>query len=139
MAVRSRSLNQPVDLKTWHRRLGHIGMSRLLMMIKKDLVDGLVVVGPINEDLEKCNSCHLGKAKRRPFDAITTRETRLLERVHVDLTGPMRVRAIGGYYYSMPIVDGHSAMGRDFYLANKEADTTLTAMKSYKARAENET
>ncbi|KAJ3836183.1 hypothetical protein F5878DRAFT_541809, partial [Lentinula raphanica] len=99
MAVRSRSLNHPVDLKTWHRRLGHIGMSRLRMMIQKNLVDGLVVLGPVDGEVEECDSCHLGKAKRRPFDATTTRETRLLERVHVDLTGPMRVRAMGGYYY----------------------------------------
>ncbi|KAJ3737884.1 hypothetical protein EV360DRAFT_746, partial [Lentinula raphanica] len=119
--------------------LGHAGLSRIRMMVNKDLVDGLVVVGPIDEKMEECNSCHMGKAKRRPFDSVTTRETRLLERVHVDLTGPMRVRAIGGYYYSMPIVDGHSAMGRDFYLANKESNTTLAAMKLYKARAENET
>ncbi|KAJ3993050.1 hypothetical protein F5050DRAFT_1578419, partial [Lentinula boryana] len=105
-------------------------------MIEKGLVDGLEVVGAVDEKIEKCGSCQLGQAKRRPFDAITTRESRRLERVHVDLTGPMRVRAVGGYYYSMPIVDGHSAMARDFYLANKEASTTLAAMKSYKARAE---
>ncbi|KAJ3829932.1 hypothetical protein F5880DRAFT_1469457, partial [Lentinula raphanica] len=97
------------------------------------------IVGPVDAKLNECDSCHMGKAKRRPFDATTTRETRLLKRVHVDLTGPMRVRAMGGYYYSMPIVDGHSAMGRDFYLSNKESTTTLAAMKSYKARAENET
>ncbi|KAJ3742281.1 hypothetical protein EV360DRAFT_22961, partial [Lentinula raphanica] len=88
-----------VDLRTWHRRLGHAGITRIRMMIEKGLVDGLQVVGPIDEKLEKCDSCQLGQAKRRPFDAITTRESRRLERVHVDLTGPMRVRAIGGYYY----------------------------------------
>ncbi|KAJ3780897.1 hypothetical protein GGU10DRAFT_253491, partial [Lentinula aff. detonsa] len=120
--------------------MGHAGLSRIRMMIQKSLVNGMVLVGPADEKLGECDSCHMAKAKRRPFDASTTRETRLLERVHVDLTaGPMRVRAIGGYYYSMPIVDGHSAMGRDFYLANKESNTTLAAMKSYKARAENET
>ncbi|KAJ3757791.1 hypothetical protein EV360DRAFT_29617, partial [Lentinula raphanica] len=105
LVVKSRSLNRPVDLETWHRRMGHAGLSRIRMMIRKNLVDGMVVVGPIDEKLDDCDSCHMGKAKRRPFDAVSTRESRLLERVHVDLTGPMRVRAIGGYYYSMPIVD----------------------------------
>ncbi|KAJ3738131.1 hypothetical protein EV360DRAFT_58396, partial [Lentinula raphanica] len=111
LVVRSRSLNHPVDLETWHRRLGHAGITRVRMMAQKNLVDGMSVVGSIDEVVNECDSCHMGKAKRRPFDAVTTRESRLLERVHVDLTGPMRVRAMGGYYYSMPVVDGHSAMG----------------------------
>ncbi|KAJ3785574.1 hypothetical protein GGU10DRAFT_245942, partial [Lentinula aff. detonsa] len=116
--------------------LGHAGITRIKMMVEKELVDGLVVIGPMDEKLDKCDSCQLGKARRRPFDAVTTRESRRLERIHVDLTGPIRVRALGGYYYSMPIVDGHSAMAKDFYLANKESSTTLAALRSYKARAE---
>ncbi|KAJ3831538.1 hypothetical protein F5878DRAFT_504252, partial [Lentinula raphanica] len=104
---------------------GHAGLTRIKMLWSKNLVDGFEIVGSANEDLEKCNSCHLGQAKRRPFDAVTTRESRRLERVHVDLTGPMRVRSLGGYNYSMPIVDGHSAMTKDYYLANKESMTTL--------------
>ncbi|KAJ3738415.1 hypothetical protein EV360DRAFT_58146, partial [Lentinula raphanica] len=85
MAVRSRSLNKPVDLETWHRRLGHAGLSRVRMMAQKNLVDGMEVVGSVDAKLNECDSCHMGKAKRRPFDATTTRESRLLERVHVDL------------------------------------------------------
>ncbi|KAJ3963985.1 hypothetical protein EV361DRAFT_764889, partial [Lentinula raphanica] len=88
LAVKSRSLNKPVDLQSWHRRFGHAGLSRIRMMVQKNLVDGMVVTGPTNEKIEECDSCHMGKAKRRPFDAVTTRESRLLERVHVDLTGP---------------------------------------------------
>ncbi|KAJ3996531.1 hypothetical protein F5050DRAFT_1556038, partial [Lentinula boryana] len=119
--------------------LGHVRVTQIRLMVEKGLVDGLQVLGSVNEKIEQCDSCHLGQAKRCPFDAVTTCESRRLERVHVDLTGPMQTRALGGYYYSMPIVDGHSAMVRDFYLANKESATTLEAMKSYKARAENET
>ncbi|KAJ3979463.1 hypothetical protein F5890DRAFT_1375594, partial [Lentinula detonsa] len=85
------------DIRTWHRRLGHVGLTRIRLMIAKDLVDGLQVIGPVNEVLEKCDSCKLGQARRHPFDAVTARESRRLERVHVDLTGPMRVRAVGGY------------------------------------------
>lgn len=59
--------------------------------------------------------------------------------MHVDLTGPMQTRALGVFYYSMPIIDGHSAMTRDYYLPNKESSTTLAAITKYKALAENET
>ncbi|KAJ3738252.1 hypothetical protein EV361DRAFT_770298, partial [Lentinula raphanica] len=96
----SRSLRAPVDLTSWHRRFGHAGISRILMMSRKGLVDGLEIVGTKeSQDLPVCDSCKMGAAKRRAFDAEVTVEKRLLERVHVDLTGPMRTRAIGGYYY----------------------------------------
>ncbi|KAJ3831700.1 hypothetical protein EV361DRAFT_775343, partial [Lentinula raphanica] len=75
----------PVDLETWHRRLGHAGITRVRMMVQKNLVDGMEVVGPVDTAVDDCDSCHMGKAKRRPFDGVTTRESRLLERVHVDL------------------------------------------------------
>ncbi|KAJ3983363.1 hypothetical protein F5890DRAFT_1386350, partial [Lentinula detonsa] len=75
----------PVDLETWHRRLGHAGMTRVRMMAQKKLVDGMVIVGPTDNGPQECDSCHMGKAKRRPFDTVTTRESRILERVHVDL------------------------------------------------------
>ncbi|KAJ3780276.1 hypothetical protein GGU10DRAFT_279660 [Lentinula aff. detonsa] len=61
--AKSRSLNRPANLRTWHRRLGHAGLTRIRMMIDKGLVDGLVVTGPVNEKLEKCDSCQLGQAK----------------------------------------------------------------------------
>ena len=33
----------------------------------------------------KCEDCIFGKQSRRPFDAEVTPETKVLERVHVDL------------------------------------------------------
>ncbi|KAJ3780582.1 hypothetical protein GGU10DRAFT_279127 [Lentinula aff. detonsa] len=64
LAVKSRSLNKPVDLKGWHRRMGHAGLSRIRMMIQKSLVNGMVLVGLADEKLAECDSCHMGKAKR---------------------------------------------------------------------------
>ncbi|KAJ3817528.1 hypothetical protein F5880DRAFT_1437659, partial [Lentinula raphanica] len=68
-----------------HHRFGHAGISRIKMIIQKKLVDGMAILGSTDEKIDECDSCHMGKAKRRPFDAITTRESRILERVHVDL------------------------------------------------------
>jgi hypothetical protein len=134
----SRSLKKPVDIETWHRRLGHAGMHRLDLMRRKNLVDGLDIVGPTSCD-DKCEDCLVGKAVRRPFDAEVEREKEILERVHTDLTGPMRVTAKGGFRYSMPIVDGHTSLSKDFYLKNKEGQTTLDAMEEYRMQVEVET
>ncbi|KAJ3825770.1 hypothetical protein EV361DRAFT_764870, partial [Lentinula raphanica] len=83
------------DLETWHRWFAHAGLSRIEMLMKKDLVDGLEVT---STDISgKCVDCLMGKATRRPFDAVVERESRILERVHTDLTGPMRVPARGGF------------------------------------------
>jgi hypothetical protein len=134
----ARSLRRPVDIKTWHRRFGHVGMHRLDILRRNGLVDGLDIVGPVCVD-DKCEDCLVGKAVRRPFDGDVERETEILERVHTDLTGPMRTTAIGGYLYSMPVVDGHTALTKDFYLKTKDGATTLEAMEQYQAEAEAET
>ncbi|KAJ3741660.1 hypothetical protein EV360DRAFT_11204, partial [Lentinula raphanica] len=83
------------DIETWHRRLAHAGLSRIETMMKKNLVDGLDVT--TTDVSGKCIDCLMGKATRRPFDAQVERETKILERVHTDLTGPMRVPARGGF------------------------------------------
>ncbi|KAF5390764.1 hypothetical protein D9757_004415 [Collybiopsis confluens] len=140
LTIKARSLNKPVDLTGWHRRFAHAGISRIVLAIRRKLLDGLTINGSIDPShLRECDPCHIGKAKRRPFDAVTVREPRRLARVHVDLTGPMRTQSLGGYYYFMPIVDDHSSMTSDFYLANKESAVTLDAMERYRVRAEKET
>ncbi|KAG6838355.1 hypothetical protein C0991_012361, partial [Blastosporella zonata] len=56
----AQSLNVPVILDTWHRRLGHAGVTAIRNMAKKDLVDGLVIKGDL--DVEGlCEDCVYGK------------------------------------------------------------------------------
>lgn len=107
------------------------------MLMKKDLVDGLEVTSTVISG--KCVDCLMGKATRRPFDAVVERESRILERVHTDLTGPMRVPARGGFWYMMPVVDGKSAFTKDYYLKDKEAETTVYVIEEYMVMAENVT
>ncbi|GAW08486.1 retrovirus-related pol polyprotein from transposon tnt 1-94 [Lentinula edodes] len=139
LTAKSRSLHRLVDLSIWHRRLAHAGLQRLDILKNNDLVDGFVVAKNTLEGEGKCENCLHGSAVRRPFDAHVPVESGVLERVHLDLTGPMRTMARGGFFYSLPIVDGHSAFTRDYYLANKEAETTLMAMERYRVFAENQT
>lgn len=139
LVTKSRSLHHPVDLSTWHRQLAHAGHFRLNLLKDQHLVDGFAVTKDMMAGEGKCENCLMGGAIRRPFDAHVEVEKKLLERVHLDLTGPMRTTLRGGYYYSLPIVDGHSAFTKDYYLANKEVESTLIAMESYRVFAENQT
>ncbi|KAJ3782294.1 hypothetical protein GGU10DRAFT_275860, partial [Lentinula aff. detonsa] len=94
-ATLARSVNEPTDMETWHRRLAHAGLSRIENMIKGNLVSRLKVTK--NDVAGKCIDCMMGKAIRRPFDADFQRESKIVERVHTDLTGPTRTPAKGGY------------------------------------------
>lgn len=98
LATRSCSLNHPTDLATWHHRFAHAGLYWIEMLVKKNMVDGLMVTKPSVEG--DCEDCHVGKAIWQPFDAAVNLEKDLLECVHADLMGLMHTMARGGYFYS---------------------------------------
>ncbi|RDB17165.1 Retrovirus-related Pol polyprotein from transposon TNT 1-94 [Hypsizygus marmoreus] len=129
------SHTRPTDIDTWHRRLGHIGYASILKMVKGELVDGLDVTS-LKQGLGMCEDCIMGKHSRRPFDGGQTKETKVLERVYIDLWGPARVQSTGGKLYSMHLVDGYCGHMEGYFLANKEAVTTLEAVKHYRITAE---
>jgi len=59
-AMSARSHEKPVGLDTWHRRLGHAGMSTIKEMLRKELVDRLTIEEDGNAP-GKCEDCILGK------------------------------------------------------------------------------
>src|ERR1700735_1967531 len=81
----------------------------------------------------------MGKQTRRPFDGNSHPAGEVLERVHIDLWGPSRVASTGGKRYMMEIVDAYGGHTEGYFLADKEAETTLTALKHYVALAERQT
>jgi len=106
------------DAATWHRRLGHIGDSRLQHLISRKLVDGLEIVGPATCST-LCLDCVYGKHARRPFTQWIKPESKPLERVYIDLWGPAQVDSIGGHRYYMSIDDGGSSWCQPYFLSDK--------------------
>jgi hypothetical protein len=129
------SVASTVDAATWHRRLGHIGDSGLQRLVSKGFVDGLKVKGPVM-CLSLCLDCIYGKHARQPFVQWIEPESKPLERVYIDLWGPAQVDSIGGHRYYMSIDDGGSSWCQPFFISDKEADTTLSALKHFKWQAE---
>ncbi|GKB24364.1 retrovirus-related pol polyprotein from transposon TNT 1-94 [Tanacetum coccineum] len=91
----------------WHRRLNHLNFSTINDLTRKDLVRGLPRLKFEKDHL--CSACQLGKSKKHthtPKAENTNLE--VLNTLHMDLCGPMRVQTINGKKYILVIVDDYS-------------------------------
>nr|GEZ69811.1 integrase, catalytic region, zinc finger, CCHC-type, peptidase aspartic, catalytic [Tanacetum cinerariifolium] len=91
----------------WHRRLNHLNFSTINDLAKKDLVRGLPRLKFKKDHL--CSACQLGKSKKhthKPKPENTNLD--VLNTLHMDLCGPMRVQTINGKKYVLVIVDDYS-------------------------------
>ena len=89
--MHARSLEKPTTIDVWHRQFGHAGVMAIRLMGNQNLVDGL----DIKEDKKssgQCEDCIYGKQTQCPYDEVISPEKTLLERVHIDIHGPTRVR-----------------------------------------------
>ena len=76
----------------WHKRMGHISMTTINKLISKDLVRGLPTKS--FKDNQVCGTCIQGKQVRSSFKPkLTVSTTKPLELLHMDLCGPMRIKA----------------------------------------------
>jgi hypothetical protein len=96
------------DLETWHRRLGHCNTRTIIDMARNKVIKGMPI--DLSSAPPKCDSCILGKQTRSPVPKMREgiRATLPLERVYVDLLGPMPCASRTGHVYSMNVIDDHS-------------------------------
>ncbi|GJU52534.1 retrovirus-related pol polyprotein from transposon TNT 1-94 [Tanacetum coccineum] len=83
----------------WHRRLNHLNFGTINDLARKDLVRGLPRLKFKKDHL--CSACQLGKSKKhthKPKPENTNLE--VLNTLHMDLCGPMRVQTINGKKYT---------------------------------------
>ncbi|GJV74268.1 retrovirus-related pol polyprotein from transposon TNT 1-94 [Tanacetum coccineum] len=91
----------------WHRRLNHLNFGTINDLARKDLVRGLPRLKFEKDHL--CSACQLGKSKKHthtPKAENTNLE--VLNTLHMDLCGPMRVQTINGKKYILVIVDDYT-------------------------------
>jgi hypothetical protein len=84
----------PMSLEEWHERFGHLNENDLKNIIRKQKVDGIDIKA--DEALPICETCVKGKQTRKPFTRSVSQSTELLELVHTDVCGPMRVNSLAG-------------------------------------------
>ncbi len=116
----------------------HHGVDCIKEIVQKNLVNRLnIKSGP--KLPRKCKPCILGNQKQRPFDMIVIPVSNVLELVAVDISGSARVQSIGSAQYAMGFMDNASSQHGVFFLKNRRAKTTLSALKSYTTIAEQQT
>ncbi|GJX15358.1 retrovirus-related pol polyprotein from transposon TNT 1-94 [Tanacetum coccineum] len=103
----------------WHRRLNHLNFGTINDLARKDLVRGLPRLKFEKDHL--CSACQLGKSKKhtqKPKTENTNLE--VLNTLHMDLCGPMRVPTINGKKYILVIIDDYSRFTWVKFLRSKD-------------------
>ena len=92
----------------WHRQLGHTNFGTLADMQRKGWIPECSV-RPAEfleaRDQEPCVPCSRGKMHRISHKLRQTRAAALNFRLHSDVMGPFRVKAVGGYQYVLTLTD----------------------------------
>ncbi|GKA20912.1 retrovirus-related pol polyprotein from transposon TNT 1-94 [Tanacetum coccineum] len=96
----------------WHRRLNHLNFSTINDLARKDLVRGLPRLKFEKDHL--CSACQLEKRKKHNTNL------EVLNTLHMDLCGPMRVQTINGKKYIFVIVDDYSKFTWVKFLRSKD-------------------
>ncbi|GJR41464.1 retrovirus-related pol polyprotein from transposon TNT 1-94 [Tanacetum coccineum] len=112
----------------WHRRLNHLNFDTINDLVRKDLVRGLSRLKFEKDHL--CSACQLGKSKKhthKPKSKNTNLE--VLNTLHMDLCGLMRVQTINGKKYILVIVDDYSRFTWVKFLRSK--DETLEVVTKF--------
>ncbi|GKB19538.1 putative ribonuclease H-like domain-containing protein, partial [Tanacetum coccineum] len=107
--------------KSWlrHCRLNHLKFGTINDLARKDLVRDLP--GLKFEKDHLYSACQLGKSKKHTHTPKTENANmKVLNTLHIDLCGPMRVQTVNGKKYILVIVDDYSRFTWVKFLRSKD-------------------
>ncbi|GKB40586.1 retrovirus-related pol polyprotein from transposon TNT 1-94 [Tanacetum coccineum] len=114
----------------WHRRLNHLNFGTINDLARKDLVRGLPRLKFEKDHL--CSACQLRKSKNHTHKPKTENTNlEVLNTLHMDLCGPMRMQTINGKKYILVIVDDYSQFTWVKFLRSKD-ETPMVVIKFLK-------
>lgn len=129
------SVNVAVDdpAKLWHRRLCHMSEKGLSCLMKKNVLPDLK-----SAKLDKCPHCFAGKQNRVSFKKHPpSRKSGLLDLVHSDVCGPLKIKSFSGALYFVTFIDDCSR--KLWVYALKTKDQVLDVFKQFQALVERQT
>ena len=85
----------------WHQRLGHIGEKGLRILHDKGMVEGM---SNSSLDFDFYENCVCGKQNQVSFPSGSKREKQILELVHSDVFGPVKVPSLGKSMYYVSFI-----------------------------------
>ena len=103
----------PIDINILHCTFGDIHEA---LLKKTAAQQGIAYSGELHE----CRGCSMAKGLRKPIARSThTRPAKKLQRVFVDLSGPMAVQSIGRKRYTLIVRDDCTRFTRVYFLRHK--------------------
>lgn len=111
--VQNSSTIKDSNIITWHARLGHIGQDQLNRLARVSLIGLLSKM-----ELPVCEHCLARKATRLPFGKAK-RSSSPLQLIHLDICGPMNVRARHGENYFITFIDDSTQFGHVYLISHK--------------------
>lgn len=100
--------------------LGHTDRNQIKAMERSVCVDGMKIVEHPKRDFVGCGDCQAGKGKSSSHaESTPSRATQILERVHMDLFGPINPPSSGGSSYFLLIKDEYSSYLFSEFIASK--------------------
>lgn len=107
------------NVELWHCRLGHLNIKDLLECVRKGIVRG-VQLGPVDTNFKlECEICAKGKMTRKPFPKKSEKDTEVLEIIHTDVCGPMRVESLSKAKYYVEFIDDRSRYCTVYFIKHK--------------------
>lgn len=117
----------------WHKKMGHPSLKVLKML--PEVADG-VKLQKVDDLPKNCETCIAAKQNRLPFKNQRTQATRLLERIHTDVCGPLENDTWDGKKYILTLLDDYSHFIKIYLLKNKHE--VSECLKNYIQESENE-
>lgn len=103
----------------WHKRFAHAGTSTLLESKKDGRLRGGPPIDTKFDSLANCVTCDKGKMTNQPYGSVDNRVSDLLELIHTDVCGPMKIDSIGKTKYFVIYVDDKSRMTFTYFIRSK--------------------
>eukprot|EP00253_Pinus_taeda_P014634 PITA_14634 len=100
----------------WHQRLGHIGKKGLQLLHGKGMVEGM---SNSSLDFDFCEKSVYGKQNWVRFPFGGKRVKQILELVHSDVFGPVKVPSLGNSMYYVSFIDDFSRNTWIYFVKNK--------------------
>ncbi|OXA44556.1 Copia protein [Folsomia candida] len=117
----------------WHQRLAHVNPAFIKKSVTTGAVEGLRLED-LKDDGWKCANCPLAKATKLPFPAQPTRAAKKGELIHIDLSGRMPTKSLGGKEYFMLIKDDKTGFRHVSFLEKKSdaAENIINFLRFFK-------
>eukprot|EP00253_Pinus_taeda_P034563 PITA_34563 len=117
----------------WHQRLGHIGEKGLRILHGKGMVEGM---SNSSLDFDFYENCVYGKHNYVSFPSGGKRAKQILELVHSDVFGPVKVPSLSKSVYYVSFIDDFSRNTWMCFL--KKKSEVFDKFKEFKALVENQ-